>query len=300
MDTVGGQGDKAARARTCMAVLFPLQRVFVFGRHSCPSGRGGNRGGHKRVCHAHIHNHRPPREVQEEVTALGVALGARRELCRTGAAAGLEGVRSSGGCGGMRCGAWGCMAGVPVVNTVLGAAAAMATAAANAAEASPGAAAAQCPAAAALPGVGGAAVADGTGGGGAWVSWREEGTAEAGDGVGMPGSAGLALAAMCQPEEGAGWRRVGTAGSPNVRGLCGSFFTCGSRVAAISPRAAKRDLMECRGMNATSSGTQSVMYAADTSSWFTRTLRAGSPCETADSSRPPVTVLAHVSVLTFE
>ena len=85
-----GQGDEAARARSCTAVLFPLQRIFGFGRHSSPPGCGGNRRGRKRVCHAHVHHHKwPPREVQEDVTAVGVALGARRELCRAVGAAGV-------------------------------------------------------------------------------------------------------------------------------------------------------------------------------------------------------------------
>ena len=69
------QGDKAARACTCTAVLVPLQRVFGFCRHSSPPGCGGNQKGRKRVCHAHVHHHWPPREVQEEVAAPGVALG---------------------------------------------------------------------------------------------------------------------------------------------------------------------------------------------------------------------------------
>ena len=86
-----GQGDKAARAPTCTAVLVPLQRIFGFGRHPSPPGCGGSRRGRKRACHAHVHHHWPPRDVQEEVTALGVALGARRKSCRAGGAAGLGG-----------------------------------------------------------------------------------------------------------------------------------------------------------------------------------------------------------------
>ena len=35
-----GQGDKAARARTCTTVLVPLQRIFGFGRHPSPPGWG--------------------------------------------------------------------------------------------------------------------------------------------------------------------------------------------------------------------------------------------------------------------
>ena len=49
------------------------------------------------MCQAHVHHHRLPREVQEEVTALGVALEARREPCRAG---GVGGGCSSGRCGG--------------------------------------------------------------------------------------------------------------------------------------------------------------------------------------------------------
>ena len=72
------------------------------------------------------------------------------------------------------------------------------------------------------------------------MPWRVEGTAEAGVGWGLPGAAGLARAGMCPPAEGADGGRVGRAGSPIARGSCGSCFTCGSRVAAIPPRAAMR------------------------------------------------------------
>ena len=99
-----GQGDKAANACTCTATPAPLQCIFCLGRQSCPSGCGGHCSGRKRVCHAHVHHHWPARdpEVQEEVTALGIALGARREPCRTGGAAGVGGGRSTGGYGGIR------------------------------------------------------------------------------------------------------------------------------------------------------------------------------------------------------
>ena len=60
------------------------------------------------MCHAHVHHHWQPREVLEEVTALGVAMGARREPFRTGGAAGVVGGRSTGGCGGIGRGGWGC------------------------------------------------------------------------------------------------------------------------------------------------------------------------------------------------
>ena len=102
-----GQGDKAARTCTCKAVLVPPQRIFGFGGHSNPLGRGGNRRGRTRVCHAHVHHHWPPREVQEEVTALRVALGSWRVPCRTGGAAGVGGGRSAGGCRGIVRGGWG-------------------------------------------------------------------------------------------------------------------------------------------------------------------------------------------------
>ena len=158
-----GHGDKAARARTCTALLVPLQRIFGFGGHSSPPGCSGNRRGRERVCHAHVQHHWPPREVQEEVTALGVALGARREPWRTGGAAGVGGGCSTGACGGFGAGG-AAMAGIAVAPAALGAAAALATAGAAAAEASPGAIAAECSAAAASPGVCDAAVAEGTGG----------------------------------------------------------------------------------------------------------------------------------------
>ena len=53
----------------------------------------------------------------------------------------------------------------------------------------------------------------------------------------MPGCARLAHADMCSPAEGAGWERVGKAGSHIARDRCGSCFTCGSWMAAI-PRGA--------------------------------------------------------------
>ena len=95
-----GQGDKAARTITSAAVLVPLQRIFGCSRYSSPPGCGANRRGRKRVCHAHVHHHWPPREVQEEVTALGAALGPRREPCRTGGAARVSAGRSTGSCRG--------------------------------------------------------------------------------------------------------------------------------------------------------------------------------------------------------
>ena len=69
---------------------------------------------------------------------------------------------------------------------------------------------------------------------------RVEGTAEAGVGWGMPGAARLTRAGISPPAEGAGGGRVGRAGSPIAQSRCGSCFTCGSRVAAIPPRAAMR------------------------------------------------------------
>ena len=52
------------------------------------------------MCHAHVH-HWPLREVREEVTALGIQLGARREPCRTIGVAGVYGGSSTGGGGGI-------------------------------------------------------------------------------------------------------------------------------------------------------------------------------------------------------
>ena len=94
-----GPGDKVAHARTCTVVLVTLQCIFGFGRHSSPPGCGGNRRGRKRVCHAHFHHHWPPREVHEEATALGVALGARLEPCRASGAAAAGAGCSTGGAG---------------------------------------------------------------------------------------------------------------------------------------------------------------------------------------------------------
>ena len=51
--------------------------------------------------HAHVHHHWPPREVQEQVTALQVALGALREPSRAGGAAGVGCGCRTGGCGGI-------------------------------------------------------------------------------------------------------------------------------------------------------------------------------------------------------
>lgn len=56
----------------------------------------------------------------------------------------------------------------------------------------------------------------------------------------MPDAAGLARAGMCRPLERTGGAWVVRARSPIWPGPSGSFFTCGSRVAAISPRAAMR------------------------------------------------------------
>ena len=115
------------------------------------------------MCHAHFHPHWPPLEVQEEVTALWVALGAQREPFRAGASAGVGGGDNTGGAGGLGV-VGGATAGVAVATAAISAAAALATAGTAAAEASPGATAAECPAAPAPPEEGGAAVAEGTGG----------------------------------------------------------------------------------------------------------------------------------------
>ena len=72
------------------------------------------------------------------------------------------------------------------------------------------------------------------------MPWRVEGTAEAGVGWGLQRAAGLTRAGMCPPAECADGGRVRRAGNPIARGRCGSSFTCGSRVAAIPPRAAMR------------------------------------------------------------
>ena len=97
-----GSGDKAARACTSTAVLVSLQRILGFGRQSSPPGCSDNRTGRKRVCQAPVHHYWPPREVQEEeVTALGIMLGARWEPCRTGGAASVVGGSRIGGCGGI-------------------------------------------------------------------------------------------------------------------------------------------------------------------------------------------------------
>ena len=53
------------------------------------------------MSHTHGHHHWPPREVEEEVTALGVVLGAWRELSRAGGAAGVGGGCRTKGCGGI-------------------------------------------------------------------------------------------------------------------------------------------------------------------------------------------------------
>ena len=96
-----GQGDKAARICNSTAVLVPLQRIFGFGRLPSPPGGSNIRRGRKRVWHAHVHHHWLPREVQEEVTVLGIALEARREPFCTGGAAGVGGGSRTGGCGGV-------------------------------------------------------------------------------------------------------------------------------------------------------------------------------------------------------
>ena len=96
-----GQGDKAARARTCTAELVLHQRIFGFSRYPSPPGCGGNRRAIKWVSHTHVHHHWPTREVQEEVTALGVALGACLKPSRSGGAAGVGGGYRTGGCGGI-------------------------------------------------------------------------------------------------------------------------------------------------------------------------------------------------------
>ena len=106
-----------------------------------PPGCSDNSRGRKRECHAHIHHHWPPREVHKEVTALRIALGARRELCRIGGAAGVCGSSSTGGSGGI---GWG-GGGYGRALRWPGAAVALASAGAAVAEAVPGAAAAECP-----------------------------------------------------------------------------------------------------------------------------------------------------------
>ena len=161
-----GQGDKAARARTCTAVLVPLQYIFGFGSYPSPPGCGSNRRGRKWVSHTHVYHHWPPREVQEEVTELGVTLGAWREPSRAGGAAAWAAATAPGGAGGLSAGG-GATAGGAVATAALGAATALAAAGMAAADASPGATAAGCPAAS--PGVGGAAEAEGTCGCGSWV-----------------------------------------------------------------------------------------------------------------------------------
>ena len=115
------------------------------------------------MCRAHVQHPWPPREVQEEVTALGIALGARREPCRAGGAAGVGGGSSTG----VRRD-W--VRGIRVRLALRwplqrwGRATAPASAGAGDAEAAPGAAGAECPAAATSAAMGGTAVADGTGG----------------------------------------------------------------------------------------------------------------------------------------
>ena len=76
----------------------PVQVRPYLSRFNASLASADNRRGRKRVCHAHVHHHWPPREVQEEVPALGVALGVWREPCRTGGAAGVGGGSSIGAC----------------------------------------------------------------------------------------------------------------------------------------------------------------------------------------------------------
>ena len=58
--------------------------------------------------------------------------------------------------------------------------------------------------------------------------------------MGAAGAAGLARAGAFPPADAAVGGQLRRAGRPVAWGHCGSCFTCGSRVAAIPPRAAKR------------------------------------------------------------
>ena len=74
------------------------------------------------MCHTHVHHHRPLLEVLKEVTALGVALSARHEPCRTGGTLEWAAAAAPGGGGGVGAGG-GAMAGVAVASAALSAAA---------------------------------------------------------------------------------------------------------------------------------------------------------------------------------
>ena len=125
------------------------------------------------MSHTRVHHHWPPREVQEEIIALGTTLGAR-EPCLTGGAAGMGCGSSTRECGGIGCGgeasagaaAAGAAPGAAAAGAAPGAAAASAEAVpgAAAAEAAPGAASAECQATATSVSEGGAAVAEGSDG----------------------------------------------------------------------------------------------------------------------------------------
>ena len=96
------------RARTSTSVLVPLLQIFHFCRFPSPPSYSDTGKGRKQVFHTHIYNDEPPGKVQQEVTALGITLGARQEPCRAGEAVGVSG---SGGrcCGGNGiCGVSGC------------------------------------------------------------------------------------------------------------------------------------------------------------------------------------------------
>ena len=115
----------------------------------------------------------------------------------------------------------------------VGAATALATAGAAAAESAAQAAATERSAADTSAAVGGAAVAEGTGGWGAWLLWRAEGTADAAVWWGLPRAVELACADLFPPTEDADWGWAGRAGRPVARGRSGGCCTCSLRVAAI-------------------------------------------------------------------
>lgn len=89
-----GQGDE-----TCIStsVLDPPQRVIGSGRRLSLPGCSGNCRGCKRMCRPHVFHHWMPREVQDEVTALGIRLEAQQDLFRAGAAVGACGSSTEGG-----------------------------------------------------------------------------------------------------------------------------------------------------------------------------------------------------------
>ena len=51
------------------------------------------------MCHAHVHHHRQPREVHEEVSALVITLGSRRGPCRSRGAVVVCGSNNTEGVG---------------------------------------------------------------------------------------------------------------------------------------------------------------------------------------------------------